>query len=182
MLPEIGGGRARNEFPYVADQSRELTEISQTNTCQRHSDSMTSRLLLPLLLLSLVSVRCEEEDTQELDLSQMLQMGLSLGKQYLGQDGVDRLKKGDFSQLLQLGEKFLGEGTVNDLISAAAKEFLDDQEKHKSDSREKMVRYVMIQQYSENFVASTHSSYTTYFISYFCLLINDKVTCSSNFL
>ena len=118
---------------------------------------MTSRLLLPLLLLSLVSVRCEEEDTQELDLSQMLQMGLSLGKQYLGQDGVDRLKKGDFSQLLQLGEKFLGEGTVNDLISAAAKEFLDDQVKHKSESREKMVRYVMIQQYSENFVASTHS-------------------------
>ena len=130
--------------------------MSETGLAQ-HSDSMTSRLLLPLLLLSLVSVRCEEEDTQELDLSQMLQMGLSLGKQYLGQDGVDRLKKGDFSQLLQLGEKFLGEGTVNDLISAAAKEFLDDQVKHKSESREKMVRYVMIQQYSENFVASTHS-------------------------
>merc|ERR1711874_215144 len=74
----------------------------------------------------------EEENTAgaaDIDLGQMLQMGLAMGKQYLGEAGMEKLKKGDFSELIDLGEKFLGEGGVNSLVSAAAKEFLNVEDK-----------------------------------------------------
>merc|ERR1739848_15335 len=71
----------------------------------------------------------ENSSGQDIDLGQMLQMGLAMGKQYLGEAGVEKLKKGDFSELIDLGEKFLGEGGVNSLVSAAAKEFLNVEDK-----------------------------------------------------
>ena len=43
-----------------------------------------------------------------------------MGKAYLGDEGMEKVKKGDFSQILQLGEQFLGEQGMNDLLSAAA--------------------------------------------------------------
>merc|ERR1719389_627432 len=92
-----------------------------------------AQILLSLLLasLSLPGWVASQEDNsgQDIDLGQMLQMGLAMGKQYLGEAGVEKLKKGDFSELIQLGEKFLGEGGVNSLVSAAAKEFLNVEEK-----------------------------------------------------
>merc|ERR1712168_1660696 len=92
---------------------------------------MTTRPLTYLLLL-LSLVLAVRTDDQEIDLTQMLQMGLNMGKQYLGEEGVDKLKKGDFSQLVELGEKFLGDGAVNDILSAAAKEFLKTEDQDQS--------------------------------------------------
>ena len=91
------------------------------------------QIILSLLLatLSFPAWAASQEDTssEDIDLGQMLQMGLAMGKQYLGEAGVEKLKKGDFSELIQLGEKFLGEGGVNSLVSAAAKEFLNVEDK-----------------------------------------------------
>ena len=89
-------------------------------------------LLLATLTLPGWAAADEEENTAgaaDIDLGQMLQMGLAMGKQYLGEAGVEKLKKGDFSELIDLGEKFLGEGGVNSLVSAAAKEFLNVEDK-----------------------------------------------------
>ena len=90
-----------------------------------------SLLLASLTLSGWAAASEEEENTagQDIDLGQMFQMGLAMGKQYLGEAGVEKLKKGDFSELIELGEKFLGEGGVNTLVSAAAKEFLNVEDK-----------------------------------------------------
>ena len=92
-----------------------------------------AQIILSLLLasLSLPGWAASQEDNseQDIDLGQMLQMGLAMGKQYLGEAGVEKLEKGDFSELIELGEKFLGEGGVNSLVSAAAKEFLNVEDK-----------------------------------------------------
>merc|ERR1711874_640378 len=92
------------------------------------------RIFLSLLLatLALPGWATSEDEAnagQDIDLGQMLQMGLAMGKQYLGEAGVEKPKKGDFSELIDLGEKFLGEGGVNSLVSAAAKEFLNVEDK-----------------------------------------------------
>ena len=93
------------------------------------------QIFLSLLLITLTrpggAVAEEEQDSagQDIDLGQMIQMGLAMGKQYLGEAGVEKLKKGDFSELMDLGEKFLGEGGVNSLVAAAAKEFLNVEDK-----------------------------------------------------
>merc|ERR1712037_530870 len=90
-------------------------------------------LLLLLATLTFSPVAAEDNDEnssgQDIDLGQMFQMGLAMGKQYLGEAGVEKLKKGDFSEVIELGEKFLGEGGVNSLVSAAAKEFLNVEDK-----------------------------------------------------
>ena len=90
-------------------------------------------LLLILATLTLPAWATSEEDEnssgQDIDLGAMFQMGLAMGKQYLGEAGMEKLKKGDFSEVIELGEKFLGEGGVNSLVSAAAKEFLNVEDK-----------------------------------------------------
>ena len=91
-----------------------------------------SLLLATLTLSGWVAADEKEENTAgtaDIDLGQMFQMGLAMGKQYLGEAGVEKLKKGDFSDLIELGEKFLGEGGVNSLVSEAAKEFLNVEDK-----------------------------------------------------
>merc|ERR1719266_1185345 len=92
-----------------------------------------AQIFLSLLLATLTfpawAASQEDNSGQDIDLGQMLQMGLAMGKQYLGEAGVEKLKKGDFSELIELGEKFLGEGGVNTLVSAAAKEFLNVEDK-----------------------------------------------------
>ena len=88
-------------------------------------------LLLATLTLPAGATKDNDENSsgQDIDLGQMFQMGLAMGKQYLGEAGVEKLKKGDFSELMELGEKFLGEGGVNSLVAAAAKEFLNVEDK-----------------------------------------------------
>lgn len=43
-----------------------------------------------------------------------------MGKTFLGDEGIEKMKKGDFTQLYKLGEQFLGEQGMNDLMNAAA--------------------------------------------------------------
>ena len=101
---------------------------------------MTVRPLTHILLLLSLLLTVGADD-QEIDLGQMLQMGLNMGKQYLGEEGMDKLKKGDFSQLVELGEKFLGEGAVNDILTAAAKEFIKTEDQPDIDKQEEEVRF-----------------------------------------
>ena len=102
---------------------------------------MTVRPLTHILLLTLSVLLMVGADDQEIDLGQMLQMGLNMGKQYLGEEGMDKLKKGDFSQLVELGEKFLGEGAVNDILTAAAKEFIKTEDQPVTEQQEEEVRF-----------------------------------------
>ena len=37
---------------------------------------------------------------------------------------MEKIKKGDFSQVMKLGEQFLGKDTVNELLNAAADQFV----------------------------------------------------------
>jgi len=61
----------------------------------------------------------EEAKNVEMDWSEMLQMGMALGKSILGEEAIERLKKGDLSKLIEVGEKVLGEDTVKDFLNAA---------------------------------------------------------------
>merc|ERR1719430_1791575 len=54
----------------------------------------------------------------EFDWSQMLQMGMALGKGILGEEAVEDLKKGDLSSLMQAGEKLFGEENVKNIFNA----------------------------------------------------------------
>ena len=49
---------------------------------------------------------------------------MQLGKSFLGDEGIEKLKKGDFSQVVKLGEQFLGEETMNEYLTAAADQFV----------------------------------------------------------
>ena len=75
------------------------------------------------LLVNLQVVWVSGEDglkvEKELDLAEMIKMGISLGKSVLGEEVVENLKKGDLSDLMKVGEKVLGEDTVKDLIDSA---------------------------------------------------------------
>merc|ERR1712119_118538 len=44
---------------------------------------------------------------------------MALGKSILGEEAIERLKKGDLSKLIEVGEKVLGEDTVKDFLNAA---------------------------------------------------------------
>merc|ERR1711892_633717 len=46
-------------------------------------------------------------------------MGMALGKSILGEEAVEKIKKGDLSELIKVGEKVLGEDMVKDFISSA---------------------------------------------------------------
>merc|ERR1712110_253691 len=46
---------------------------------------------------------------------------------------MDKIKKGDFSQVMDLGKQFLGEETVNDLLHAAADTIVQMKEKDKTE-------------------------------------------------
>ena len=59
------------------------------------------------------------KDEQEVDWAQMFQMGMALGKSILGEEAVEKIKKGDLSELIKVGEKVLGENTVKDFLNSA---------------------------------------------------------------
>ena len=80
--------------------------------------SFTIKFLALTLLLNLGMVRGEKEEEKEIDWNEMLQMGLALGKSILGEEAVDKLKKGDLSELVKVGEKVLGEEAVKDFINS----------------------------------------------------------------
>merc|ERR1711970_343694 len=70
----------------------------------------------------------EKEGTKEIDWSEMLQMGLALGKSILGEEAVEKLKRGDLSELIKVGEKVLGEDTVKDFLNSATEGAFDTKE------------------------------------------------------
>merc|ERR1712117_444262 len=84
-----------------------------------------------LLVVHCVSLRGEDEvmddeevieqneGGKEIDWSEMLQMGIALGKGLLGEEAVEKLKRGDLSELIKIGEKVLGEETVKDFLNSA---------------------------------------------------------------
>ena len=55
----------------------------------------------------------------EMDWAQMFQMGMALGKSILGEEAIEKLKQGDLSELIKVGEKVLGENTVKDFLNSA---------------------------------------------------------------
>merc|ERR1712106_1253855 len=55
----------------------------------------------------------------EMDWAQMFQMGMALGKSILGEEAIEKLKQGDLSELIRVGEKVLGENTVKDFLNSA---------------------------------------------------------------
>ena len=75
----------------------------------------------------------EKEGTKEIDWSEMLQMGLALGKSILGEEAVEKLKKGDLSELIKVGEKVLGEDTVKDFLNSATEGAFDTTEDAKEE-------------------------------------------------
>merc|ERR1712117_132875 len=46
---------------------------------------------------------------------------MALGKGLLGEEAVEKLKRGDLSELIKIGEKVLGEETVKDFLNSAPK-------------------------------------------------------------
>merc|ERR1712128_92578 len=97
----------------------------------RHSMGVFKGLFL-VLVLQAVSLRGEDEVMEdeevigknggkdvEMDWAQMFQMGMALGKSILGEEAVEKIKKGDFVELIKVGEKVLGEDTVKDFLNSA---------------------------------------------------------------
>merc|ERR1712106_670838 len=62
--------------------------------------------------------KSEGEDV-EMDWAQMFQMGMALGNSILGEEAIEKLKQGDLSELIKVGEKVLGENTVKDFLNSA---------------------------------------------------------------
>ena len=88
--------------------------------------------LFLVLVLQAVSLRGEDEVMEdeevigksegkdvEMDWAQMFQMGMALGKSILGEEAIEKLKQGDLSELMKVGEKVLGENTVKDFLNSA---------------------------------------------------------------
>merc|ERR1712212_56917 len=44
---------------------------------------------------------------------------MALGKSILGEEAVEKIKKGDLSELIKVGEKVLGENVVKDFLNSA---------------------------------------------------------------
>merc|ERR1712106_910833 len=85
-----------------------------------------------VLVLQAVSLRGEDEvmedeevieksegEDVEMDWAQMFQMGMALGNSILGEEAIEKLKQGDLSELIKVGEKVLGENTVKDFLNSA---------------------------------------------------------------
>ena len=49
---------------------------------------------------------------------------MQLGKTFLGDEGMEKVKKGDLSEIMSLGKQFLGEETMNDIITGVADQFI----------------------------------------------------------
>merc|ERR1711915_1167853 len=60
----------------------------------------------------------EEKQEMDIDLSQMIQMGMAIGKSILGEEAVEKLKKGDISEIIKMGEKVLGEDNVKNFMTS----------------------------------------------------------------
>jgi len=88
-------------------------------------DTMRSVISSVSLLLLFInySAASKDDGKVDIDLGEMLQMGMQLGKTFLGDEGIERVKKGDFSQVVKMGEQFLGEDTMKDFMTAAADQF-----------------------------------------------------------
>merc|ERR1712183_1174184 len=103
---------------------------------------VTTRVALLLSLLLLLSPPAISEGSGdsggEMDLSDLLQMGLALGKSVLGEEGMEKLKQGDLSDLLKVGEKVLGEGVMNDFLQAAEGAMKDEDEPIKEEMDEEI--------------------------------------------
>jgi len=84
--------------------------------------SVISSVSLLLLFIN-YSTAAKDDGKIDIDLGEMLQMGMQLGKTFLGDEGIERVKKGDFSQVVKMGEQFLGEDTMKDFMAAAADQF-----------------------------------------------------------
>merc|ERR1739838_947033 len=98
---------------------------------------ITTRVALLLSLLLLLSPPAISEGSGdsggEMDLSDLLQMGLALGKSVLGEEGMEKLKQGDLSDLLKVGERVLGEGVMNDFLQAAEGAIKEDKDENLSE-------------------------------------------------
>merc|ERR1712027_141925 len=53
---------------------------------------------------------------------------MALGKGLLGEEAVEKLKRGDLSELIKIGEKVLGEETVKDFLNSATEGAFDPKE------------------------------------------------------
>eukprot|EP00092_Neocalanus_flemingeri_P097021 GFUD01123578.1.p1 GENE.GFUD01123578.1~~GFUD01123578.1.p1 ORF type:complete len:177 (+),score=72.18 GFUD01123578.1:65-595(+) len=93
------------------------------------------------------SILDEEEEAKEsvkegtkeeggMDWAEMFQMGMALGKSILGEEAVEKIKNGDLSELIKVGEKVLGEATIKEFLNSATegafapKEGNEDEELH----------------------------------------------------
>merc|ERR1711892_950550 len=112
----------------------------------RHSMGVVKGLFL-VLVLQAVSLRGEDEVMEdeevieksegkdvEMDWAQMFQMGMALGKSILGEEAIEKLKQGDLSELIKVGEKVLGENTVKDFLNSATEGAFAPQEGEKDTS------------------------------------------------
>ena len=68
------------------------------------------------MVLNVLNVLGDDEK-KEMDLSQMIQMGITLGKTFLGEKAVEELQRGEFSELIKIGEKVFGKDRVKDIIN-----------------------------------------------------------------
>lgn len=93
---------------------------------------MKSIIIIVITLSLFINAGLGNND-EELDLGNLLQMGMQFGKQFLGEEGIEKIKNGDFSQVMDLGKQFLGEETVNDLLHAAADTVVQMKEKEKTE-------------------------------------------------
>ena len=80
---------------------------------------MMKYFILLLVALQVLKVTSEEEKQEmDIDLSQMIQMGMAIGKSILGEEAVEKLKKGDLSEIIKMGEKVLGEDNVKNFMNS----------------------------------------------------------------
>merc|ERR1711982_16603 len=112
---------------------------------QQHNTMARVSYFFLLLAIHSITLRGEDEvmedeevigekgGTKEIDWSEMLQMGLALGKSILGEEAVEKLKKGDLSELIKVGEKVLGEDTVKDFLNSATEGAFDTTEDAKEE-------------------------------------------------
>merc|ERR1712215_323626 len=83
-----------------------------------HCTVMKYSIIL-LVALQVLKVTSEEEKQEmDIDLSQMIQMGMAIGKSILGEEAVEKLKKGDISEIIKMGEKVLGEDNVKNFLNS----------------------------------------------------------------
>merc|ERR1712215_474642 len=83
-----------------------------------HCTVMKYSIILLVALQVLKVTSDEEKQEVDIDLSQMIQMGMAIGKSILGEEAVEKLKKGDISEIIKMGEKVLGEDDVKNFMNS----------------------------------------------------------------